>query len=243
MVEAKTLPRVDLPKPSGELIHSGVRLRELSPGNETDLQIAKALDLRSQEAINPFATNPEEAHTLMTDDELKGWMRDSDTSMMRVVEVDGRQIGFVYMYNDARKDDDFRRRAAKLREVQGAPSNHSVWEMNFWVDEGTEDSVVKSAVEGTLGEFVQKHPWERTLVMFADDGDMRESWAQTTEKPVEALKRWSEKRMNTAEEGLQDTRVLRQLGFVSAGRMEYSAGEGAKPDFMYAARIGSKSLQ
>ena len=221
-------------------------LRRLNLENPQDLALARALDEQSFEAINPFAyEHPDPhavAHTGMSEDELKRWMADRPTGMLRVIEVpageigEKRAVGFVYLYNDSSNDTDFRARAQILREKQGLPSNRSVWEMNFWVVDGTGDAVVEEAVRQTLTEFAQSRGRETTTVMFVEAQDLREAYQEAVGKAVTLgdLKKPATKAV--AENTFQDTRVLEQSGFIHSGRIAYEPGASPK-DFAYTVNV------
>ena len=203
-----------------------------------DLEIVRELADRS-EGYNPFL-KPGEKDRPMNTEELKRWMDDRDTGMMRLVLKGDKAIGFTYMYNDAAWDTDFARRAQILQNMQGLPADYPVWEMNFWFDEGTEDAVVRPSVEKTLFEFAQKYADKKTLVYFADQGDLRSAWQDATESPRKLLGAWSQPKIEIAKAEYQDTRILEGLGFKQVAQIPYLEG-GAK-DFAFAATFGGGSL-
>ncbi len=144
-------------------------------------------------------------------------------------------VGFTYLYNDAHRDDDFRRRAGVVREKEGVPENHSIWELNTWYVPGTGDTYVQRATADTLREFSKTLVREKTMVMFVDAGDLREAYEEA-EGPITLRELSRRGQRTTAESALQDTRVLRLLGFHFLTRVRY---DDEKPtlDFAYARRI------
>lgn len=126
-------------------------------------------------------------------------------------------IGFSYLYNDTRTDREQQRRANVLRDRLKKPASHSIWEMNFWVAPGTKDEAVKGLASGTLREFIKTRSQETTTVMFADASDLVDGYREKMGEAVtlEALR--DKKHLDRAEEGFQDTRVLKTLGFKRAG--------------------------
>lgn len=234
-----------VPAPERQPIAS-IFLRRLNPEKPQDLAIAHALDLQSSEAINPFAyehPDPHDvAHTGMSEEELKRWMTDRPTGMLRVIEApagetgEKRAAGFVYLYNDSRGDGDFRARTQALREKQGLPSNRSVWEMNFWVEDGTDDAIVEEAVRGALTEFAQSRGQETATVMFAEAGDLQEAYQKAIDKAATLGDLQKRGTRAVAENVFQDTKVLKQSGFTFAGRIAYEPGALPK-DFAYMMNI------
>lgn len=139
-----------------------------------------------------------------------------EARMLRSLEEQG-VIGFSYLYNDTRTDQEQARRANIVRERLRKPADHSIWEMNFWVVPGTKDEAVKGLASGTLREFIKTRSQETTTVMFADACDLVDGYREKMGEAVtlEALR--DKKHLDRAEEGFQDTRVLKALGFKRAG--------------------------
>lgn len=148
-------------------------------------------------------------------------------------------VGFTYLYNDAHRDEDFRRRADEVRTKEGLPGNHSVWEMNIWNVPGARDKDVKRATADTLEEFSRTLARESTMVMFVDAGDLKDAYRAKVDKPTTLRELSKAKNRPTAEDAFQDTRILTGLGFKFLGnRMKY---DGEKPvlDFPYTKLIKS----
>lgn len=135
---------------------------------------------------------------------------------LRALEEQG-VVGFSYLYNDTRTDQEQARRASILRERLRKPAGHSVWEMNFWVVPGTKDDAVKGLVSGTLREFAKTRSQETTTVMFADASDLAQGYQEKTGESMSLESLRDGKKLRKAEEGFQDTRVLKMLGFKRAG--------------------------
>ncbi len=217
-------------------------LRRLDSENPQDLVLARALDKQSFEAINPFAhEHPDPRavkHSEMSEEELKHWMTDRSTGMLRVIEIPTgdkkgkRPVGYVYLYDDSNGDEDFRARAQELREKRGLPTDTSVWEMNFWVEEGIEDVVVEEAVRQTLTEFAKGRGRETATVMFAEAGDLQKAYQKETDSPLTLRDLQKGIMREGAENAFQDTRVLKKIGFTYAGRIPYEPGASPK-DFAY----------
>ena len=144
-------------------------------------------------------------------------------------------VGFTYLYNDVHRDANFKRRAQVVREKEGVPENHSVWELNTWYVPGTGDTHVQKATADTLREFSETLVREKTMVMFVDAGDLREAYEEA-EGPITLRELSRRGQRTTAEYALQDTRVLKRLGFHFVQRVKY---DDEKPtlDFAYALRI------
>src|SRR3989344_3500541 len=130
-------------------------------------------------------------------------------------------VGFTYLYNDAYRDADFKRRVQVVREKEGVSEKHSVWELNTWYVPGTGDTYVKRATADTLREFSGSLARERTMVMFVDSGDLKEAYALAEDSEVTLRKLSMRGNRTTAELALQDTRVLRGLGFHFVVRVRY----------------------
>lgn len=225
-------------------------IRGLNPEIGMDYDIGEQLDLVSVEAFNPFTGDfdSEAAHNAMTPKELKRWMKDRPTGMMRTTEVpikntgysgndtEFHAIGFTYLYNDEKTDPEFSRRAAVVRGKIGLSPGDPVWEMNFWFYQGTSDAIVIKSVKATLQEFKNKHPNEPIAVMFADAGDVREVYeghvkgAHGLKDLQNALKRAK------AEDAFQDTRALKSAGFSFLDRISYLKSAKIK-DFAYAKKL------
>ncbi len=220
-------------------------IRALNPENAQDLAVARTLDRAAAEALNPFAQEkpPEASHDLMTDEELARWSRDSATSMLRVVEdAQGKAIGFTYFYNDSHNDPEFRRRAQTVRTKQGLPSNHAVWEMNFWFNPGTSDELVEKGVRGALKNFGAKRARQATTVMFADAGDVKESYRESTGSRLKLQEIAKNPRVLTeATEAFQDSRILDKVGFRFVDRIRYDE-EAQYLDLAYTMEIGKKTI-
>ena len=225
-------------------------VRRLNPDFEVDYSIGEQLDVASMEAYNPFTGvfDSEAAHGAMSSKELKKWMSDRPTGMLRITEVpvknmgpyqdetEPQAVGFTYLYNDEKTDPEFLRRAAVIREKTGLSPSDPVWEMNFWFYEGTSDAIVKKSVKATLQEFEKKHPNQPITVMFADAGDVRDAYEERV-KGAHGLKDLQNvlKRAK-AEDAFQDTRTLKSAGFSFLDRVAYLTSSKVK-DFAYVKKL------
>ena len=152
-------------------------------------------------------------------------------------------VGFTYLYNDAHRDEDFRRRADEVRIKEGLQGNHSVWEMNIWNVPGARDKQVQRATADTLEEFARTVVKESTMVMFVDAGDLRDAYEQAVGKKTTLRELSVEQKQSSAERVFQDTRVLEGLGFKYLGeRMKYD-DEKRTLDFPYTKLIKPASLR
>lgn len=172
-------------------------VESLHPEIAIDRAIAAHLDLVSVEANSPYVHEKpaEESHTGMNPEELEAWMRDSGEHRLRVLRVD----------------------RATYDQVVDTQALHRIWEMNFWVVPGAQDDAVKSLVSATLREFTKTRSQETTTVMFADASDLADGHREKTGVPVTLQALRDKKYLDRAEAGLQDTRVLKTLGFKRAG--------------------------
>jgi len=156
-------------------------------------------------------------------------------------------IGFTYIYNDSKKDLDFKQREEGLRGKMNIPAKDDVCEMNFWYVPGTKDAPVEQGTQLTLNEFTSKRTQKTTTVMFVDSSDIGNTAREligvdgftikTRNKKVSdrdvlkslaANKDQDEKVKNR----LQDTRILSKMGFEYKGEMMYSSEEKL-PSWMY----------
>ena len=220
-----------------EDLQDHVILRKLDVDSE--LEIARDLDFRS-EGINPSAMTKKDRDRKMSDVELQRWVEDRDEGMLRVIFKDGKAIGFIYLYNDESWDTDFKMRANLMRAMQRVPDDYPVWEMNFWFEEGTDDGVVFSTVNNTLLEFVNLHQDEKTLLMVADQRDLRDAWQRATNSPSTLRGAWSSDKLEIAKSEFQDTRILALLGLDYVCSHRYEA-DGAN-DLFYATTVGGDAL-
>ena len=195
-----------IPSPKEPQLLTEVCIRRLDPESQRDIQLAQDLDAKSQEAYKPVpadaAANEEESHALMSEDELKEWMRDRENGMLRVIEVidpktkEKKAVGFIFFYDDTnlpkgqKLDEEQVRRASEVRKTMNLAETYPVWEMNFWVDPETSDIVLQKAVEMAVAEFHTKGqpatlqadgektavgPKDRALVMFIDSEDIQDA--------------------------------------------------------------------
>lgn len=232
---------VDLSEIAEYLEQSEVTVRQLDAANPADRRIAQHLDDVS-EGLNPF----DASYKKMSPGQIKRWVTDSDTNFLRVIEVpvegsvEPQVIGFVYF--DIGKDSASKRRAREIRQHNGLAEDHQVWEMNFWVPEGTGDIVVIDALKQTLGEFEKRQTRSGTSVYYADAGDMMDAYKSTISNdtnPRNALQ--SVANRTIAEKSYQDTRVLAMVGFGFSQKIEYF--KGLHPlDFAYTTEIGPQTV-
>ena len=152
----------------------------------------------------------------------------AEAQALRHLEEQG-VIGFSYLYNDTKTDHEQERRASVLRNRLKKPSDHSVWEMNFWVVPGTKDDAVKGLVSGTLREFAKTRSQETTTVMFADASDLAQGYEEKTGESVSLGSLRDGKKLGKAEEGFQDTRVLKSLGFKRSGTIWFDQRSSNSP--------------
>jgi len=209
-LESGGLHRIDLRlSPENK---AGVSLRRLSPENPEDMKVAQEWDRKTTYALNPS----DNSHNAMNQEQLRKWVTDGDEHRLRMIQdPQGEIIGFVYLYNDALADGDFRERTNKIRRDLKLPKNRFIWEVNFCFDEGVNDNQVRGGLSLVLEEFSQTFDREKAIVMFVDTEDMFPS-GEVSLKPEKVAE---------AEKSNQDTTVLLKLGFRNAGPISYFAGE------------------
>lgn len=193
--------------------HGGMNPEELSnwmrDTGEHRLRVLRVDPTTYEQSVDTQALHQE-----ITALELQG--QKEEAQALRALEEQG-VIGFSYLYNDTRSDREQARRANILRERLRKPAGHSIWEMNFWVVPGTRDDAVKGLAGGTLREFIKTRSQETTTVMFADASDLEEGYRDKTGEMVSLQSLRDGRKLGKAEDGFQDTRVLKTFGFKRSG--------------------------
>src|SRR3989344_2012664 len=210
---------------------SRVTVRPLDPNNPADREITRDLDLKSLDAINPITGKP---YDPMTPSQRNKWISDDPDSMVRVIQIGKKVVGFVYISRDT-QDHDFNQRLEKVQENMGLDKDQPGWEANFYITRPkVADEDVEEAMRQTLNEFSERVNQPTTLVMFVDAGDMQAAYRKAVKRPVNIRELRANHAREAAEKRLQDTRVLLALGFLYFGRIQYEEGKGKPSDFAYA---------
>lgn len=232
-----------------------ISIRALSPENDEHRELAHVADAASLEAYNPS----EYTNELMTPEQLEAHMRGDQDHMVRYLIVDPIEferyvdmdifraamkknptlevmqqygiIGYTYIYDDSKNDDQFLRRANIIREQENLPSDAQVFEMNIWYVPGTKDEHVIEATRETVHEFSQPIPGA-TAVMFVALDDMKEAYQDATGETISSRKLDRESTRLEAEGAMQDVRVLHALDARYGGRIYYLTSDKGR-DFAY----------
>jgi len=146
-----------------------VTIRVLNPEVEADVAIAAAWDAETigeGGALHPFEPS---SPAVMTDEELRTWMRGDERHMLRGIFEKEKDVGFVYTYDDL----DGRKRLRFLQSRGLVPKNASHREINWWTDRATPKQA-ESGIAQTLLELFTRKETKRPLaiVLYVEKDDI-----------------------------------------------------------------------
>lgn len=172
----------ELPNPQEFAKTELVDIRSLNPDVEGDMAIAQQWDREAtgeegaleKGAIHPFDTT---SRNLMSEDELRRWMRGDERHLLRGIFAKEGNVGFVYAYDDA----DGRKRLRHLQSLGLVPKTAAHMEVNWWTDRASPEQAESGITQALLDLFIQrradqvtkktKHPL--SILLYVEQDDLR----------------------------------------------------------------------